>query len=206
MPSIRFRGAFIRYADVRCDDEAGKFIRLHLTADWTDTVRDHMGWQDVPDTVSKATLSGVLNGQNLILTPNGKELKRHELQIGITEVDDFTLVRVKDDEGEPKGTELRFRARTTQPGAAALIEGYIERIGRGVGLLKIEHEKQGNLFSGDDPADKDEDTEEKPAGPALASKAEVERASDPVLAFQKGQLQKVRDRAAKSRKSDEPVN
>ena len=204
MPNTVFRGAFVRYADVRCDDEAGKFIRLHLTADWTDVVRDHMGWEDVPETVSRATLSGTLNALRMTLTPAQKELKQHELAIDITEAADFVLVRQEDEEGEPKGSELRFMVRTTQAGAGAMIENYIERIGRGAGQLVIAHEKQEGLdFTGGDDASDDVEKEEVKAGPALASAAEVKRA-DPTVAFGKQQMEKMRSRAA--RKDVEPIN
>ncbi len=210
MPSTLFRGAFVRYADLRCDDEAGKFIRLHLTADWTDTVRAHMGWQDVPKRVSRATLSGALAAMHMVLTPNGKELSKHELQLDITEAVDFVLVRQKDEEGEPKGEELRFMVRTNQAGAGAMIENYIERIGRGAGLLKITHEKQTDLdfTGGDDASNEDEKgAAEAAPGPALASKADVERASDPQRQFQQGQMDKLRAGASRGKgKAGEPVN
>ncbi len=208
MPSVLFRGAFVRHFDVRQDPEAGKFIRLHLTADWTDVVRNHMGWSDVPKTVSRATLSGTLTALHLVLTPNGKELAKHELQIDITEASDFTLVRQKDEEGEPKGCELRFQVLTTQAGAGALLENYVERIGRGDGVLKITHEKQEGFDFGA-PVDASQEAEkgaaEAATGPALASKAEVERASDPVKKFQRQQMEVLRGRAGKGKAGD-PVN
>ncbi|HJX53943.1 MAG TPA: hypothetical protein VJ801_14350 [Polyangia bacterium] len=178
MPRILFRGAFIRYADLRHEDEAGKSCRIHMTADWSDTVREHMTWEEVPDCVPKATLCGTINGKDMVLTPAGKELARHELQLTISEVSDFTLVRQKDEEGEPKGEELRFIVRTNQPGAMGLIENYVEKIGRGKAQLKISHEKQEGLFDNAKPEeDEAEEPEKKGKASAIASKGEMERAS-----------------------------
>lgn len=182
MPTIRFRGAVIRYADLRYEEEAGKFVRLHFTADWTDVVREHMEWEDLPDSVTNAKLTGKLTGRNLILTPNGKELQQHELQITVSDVSDFQLFRVKSDDGETKHAELRFIVRSQEPGAMALIESYIEAIGRGDAALKIAHEKQ----------------EELPLGEGEQAEAAPEDAGDgdTVEEFQRGQMDKVRARGA----------
>ncbi len=191
MPSILFRGAFLRHAVLQDDEEAGAFRRIHFTADFSDPVRQHMGWDDLPDGLTSGKLSGELNGTHLVLTPNGKDLKRHELQISCSQVNDFQVFRVKNDDGETTRTELRFIVRSNQPGAMALIEAYKEAIGRGVGVLKIAHEKQEDLpfeseeSKDDQPVLKDEETGEPIlSGEAaeqhavLASKRQVEIAEN----------------------------
>lgn len=172
MPNLLFRGAFIRHFDVRHDEDAKKFIRIHLTADFTEAIMEKMEWETVPDCVPKATLTGQITAHHMILTPSGKELLQHELQIAISEVRDFQLVRVKDEEGEPNGQELRFVALSNQAGAAALIESYIENVQRGVGTLKVAAQQQDLPFE-ETTAESPDDAEK---APALASKAEVHHA------------------------------
>lgn len=183
MPTIIFRGAVIRHADLRFDDEAGGFFRIHLTAEWTAPVREAMAWEEVPDWVDRAKLVGLIAARHLILTPNGRELKQHELQIDISEVSDFQLVRMYDEEGQPKRSELRFVARGTQRDAMALIEAYRHAVGRSPGQLKVTHEVQDKLELGEEQA--------PVVAGAIASKAEVD--------WQSGQLDKMRARGAKEK-------
>lgn len=149
MPRITFRGAVLRYCDLR-HEEGGKFVRLHMTADYTDVVRKEMEWDEVPESVTQAKLTGKLAASQMVLTPNGRELARHEIQIACNEVSDFTFVRVTEDESSRE--ELRFIVRSNQPGAAAMVEGYIENIGKGAGQLRVGYEVQSNLPIEEAPA------------------------------------------------------
>ncbi|HOK47391.1 MAG TPA: hypothetical protein PLK67_15725 [Bryobacteraceae bacterium] len=114
MPSVLFRGAFIRHAVLQDDDEAGPFRRIHFTADFSEPVRQHMGWEELPEGLTSGKLAGELSGTHLILTPNGRELKQHELQISCSQVNDFQVFRVKNDDGKTTHTELRFIVRSNQ--------------------------------------------------------------------------------------------
>jgi hypothetical protein len=108
MPSVLFRGAHIRYADIRQESEAGKFVRIHFTADYSKPVREHMGWDELPPKTDSAKLAGELTGKNLTLTPNGRELRRHEISLDTAECSDFQVFRVKGEDGESSRVELRF--------------------------------------------------------------------------------------------------
>ena len=134
--SIIFRGARIRYIDLRRKDEGSPFTRLHLAADFSAPVQEAMEWH-IGDGMSSAKLKGVLTASHLILTPNDKRLKDHELQLECSEVEDFQLVELKDNEGERAGLELRFMARSVQPGACGLVEEYWTRIGHTDSQLKV---------------------------------------------------------------------
>src|SRR5260370_26525801 len=109
--TITFRGAFLRYADLRIN-EAGVFLRLHVTSELTKPVMEAMNWADVPEWVDSAKLEGVLSAQHLTLTPNQKQLKDHEIEMDASEVTDFQVARVT--ENESTRIELRFIARVTQ--------------------------------------------------------------------------------------------
>lgn len=155
MGKLIFRGAYIRYMDVRQDEDAGAFVRLHLTADYSQPVQEAMDWEPVPESITSAKLAGRLAATHLILTPNGPELRQHELQLSCTDVCDFQLFRVQNDDGETTRTELRFQAKSAQDGAAALVENYIRRIGKGIGQLRVSYTKQEELDLGEDLGEKD---------------------------------------------------
>jgi hypothetical protein len=141
--TIIFRGCFIRHADIRQGREGGDvFTRIHVSAEFSDTVRDTMDWEDPGDSITSAKLTGELLAQNFILTPGDKALKQHELQIAITDASDFQLVVLRDDEGEPAGRQLRFIVRSPGDGVEALVGQYIRRVGRHEGQLKISYEPQ----------------------------------------------------------------
>jgi len=141
--TITFRGCFIRHADIRQGREGGDvFTRIHMSAEFSDTVRDKMEWEDPGDSITSAKLTGELLAQNFILTPGDKALKQHELQIAITDASDFQVVQLRDDEGEPAGRQLRFIVRSPGDGVEAQVGQYIRRVGRHEGQLKISYEPQ----------------------------------------------------------------
>lgn len=142
MHSTIFRGTKIRFADLRRAKEAGLFTRIHLTSDWTDLIRDAMGWEDLPDSISSAKLDGGLIGKTMVLTPNG--LKQHEIQLDVHDVGNFEYATVADGE-DSQHSELRFVMRTAAVGAAALIENYMRVVGEAVGELRISFERQDEL-------------------------------------------------------------
>ena len=54
--SITFRGCFIRYFDVRMGKEGGDvFCRLHMSAEFSDTAAEKMGWEDPGESVTSAS-------------------------------------------------------------------------------------------------------------------------------------------------------
>jgi hypothetical protein len=158
--TIIFRGTFIRYLDVRQGKEGGEvFARIHLSSEFTDTIRDKMDWDDPGECVTSARLTGELLAQGFQLTPADKNLKRQALDIIISDISDFQVVALKDDEGEVSGRQLRFIARSPGDGVAALIEQYIRRVGRHEGELRVSYEpqaKQAEMDLGQKaPAEKD---------------------------------------------------
>jgi hypothetical protein len=142
MSKLICRGCRVRYADVR-ESKAGVYTRLYLTADFSDTVREQMGWE--PPGVLSGKLDGELNATHFILTPNQKELRQHELQLDAVSVDDFQYFQVKDAENETTSEEMRFVIHTAVDGASALVENYMRRVGtsdKSIGQLRINYEVQ----------------------------------------------------------------
>lgn len=141
--TVIFRGAFIRHLDLRQGKEGGDvFTRIHVSAEFSDVVREKMEWEDPGDSITSAKLKGELLAQNFILTPGDKALRQWELQIAITDASDFQVVMLKDDDGEPSGRQLRFIVRSPGDGVEAQVGQYIRRVGRHEGQLRISYEPQ----------------------------------------------------------------
>ena len=171
--SILFRGAVIRYADLRFEKEGGVFARLHIQADLSGPVCETLAWGEIPEGVSTAKLIGKLTGRHLVLTPNDKALRQHEIQMECTDIGDFAAVTEKDDQGEVNGYRLNFIARSSEVGAIAKVEQYRRTIGSGDAALKVAYISQGTLDDGKDEAEEsanasldfDQDSDEPAATP-----------------------------------------
>ena len=162
MSSILFRGAVIRYADLRPETEGDIFCRLHLQTDLSQPVSDSMKWKEIPDCCSTAKLTGKLTGRNLVLTPTDKELRNHEIQMECTDVSDFAAVPEKDDEGNVTGHRLNFIARSVEVGAIAKVEQYRRVVGSAMAALAITYEEQSKLdFAGEATSSNDASDEDK---------------------------------------------
>jgi hypothetical protein len=158
-----FRGARVRYFDVR-DSKAGVSTLIYVTTDFSDPIREAMGWKE-PGVIS-GKMGGELNATRFILTPNQKELRQHELQMGAVTVDDFQYFEVKDRGNETTSEELRFIITTADNGAAGLVEQYMRTVGtseKSIGQLRINYEVQMKLEDKGDGAD----DEKEEAGPCV---------------------------------------
>lgn len=142
--TILFRGAYIRRCEIRNGEDARE-VRVEMTADWTETVREKMEWGEVPHGHGGGYLLGELVASTMQLTPAGRELKEWQLDLNINKVTGFVQVPLKDSEGNTTGRELRFSVRATAEATAAKVEEYCARIGRHAGLLKIKFQHQEEL-------------------------------------------------------------
>jgi hypothetical protein len=154
MEHITFRGASIRYIDVRQGKEGGDvFCRIHMSADYSEQVREKMDWPMISDSITDCKLSGSLLGTNFILTPADKQLARYELNFDISSIEDFQVKTEKDEDGDVSGRRLDFIVRTPKDGVEAFCGQYIRRVGRHEGALKIGYTVQEKLDLGADATD-----------------------------------------------------
>ena len=167
LPTLTFRGGFIRYFDCRLQ-EGGPFTRLHLTSDLSEPIREAMGWPAIPAEIESCKLSGSLAGDNMVVTPADKALKQYEFQLGIGEVGDFEIARIQD--GEAKRTELRFKVRTASASAAAQLFDYLASVGQAPAAMRIKYAEQQSLTE-----------EEAAAASAEPAKQEVTDEEQPPL-------------------------
>ncbi len=79
------------------------------------------------------------------MTPNGRELKQHEIQISAKEIGGFELHRVKNEGGDSTSNELRFQVITADPEAAGKIREYLANIGKGEAQLRVNYEVQSEI-------------------------------------------------------------
>ncbi len=183
MPKLIFRAAYIRFVDLRYDDKSKqKYVKLNFTAAFSEPVREALEWGEPPAGFASAKLDGDLTASHFILTPDGKELRKHELQMDSTGIGNFEITRVKVGEDSYEN-ELRFQIVTSAFGAAGRVEAYLELIGKGSAQLRVNYEQQGEiplddaqerLISPEQAADTSEAADEPgDTGPSLAPAALV---------------------------------
>lgn len=144
MAKVTFRGATLRHFDGRFDEDAGAvFYRLHLAADYSDPVRDAMGWSSLPEGFQSAKVSGRIEASWMAVTPASKQLQNHAWELRINEVTDFQVVRPS--EGMD---ELRFVVRTSEL-VAGVLEKHLSILGRESCRIDVSYEVQGKLDLGD---------------------------------------------------------
>ena len=166
MATMTLRGVVIRYADLRFEREGAVFCRLHLQADLSGPVLAEMDWDAIPDGITTAKLTGKLTARTLTLTPSGKDLERHRIEIECSDVADFAVVPEKGEDGEVSSHRLNCIARSQEIGAISKVEQYRRLIGDGPATAHLAYEKQAGLFdagtaeqqAGDSDDDQDEPT------------------------------------------------
>jgi hypothetical protein len=145
MPKLILRGAFIRFVDLRYDDKSKqKYVKLNFTAAFSEPVREALEWGKPPVGFDSAKLDGDLTAIHFVLTPDGKELRQHELQLDSTGISNFEFARVNVGEDNFE-QQLRFQIVTSAVGAAGRVEAYIEAIGKGTAQLRVNYEQQSEM-------------------------------------------------------------
>lgn len=143
MPKLLFRGATIRFVDLRYNEQSKTcYTKINFTAAWTDPIREAMEWGQPPEGFASAKLDGELVATMLEMIPNG-DLKQHGFDLEAKEISSFELHRVTD--GESTKQEIRFQIVTTVAKAAQKLAAYLSTIGKGEALLKVTYEVQSEL-------------------------------------------------------------
>jgi hypothetical protein len=147
VPAIIFRGVHIRYVDLRYDDDSRQvYHRIHVSSDWTKEARAFCGFEDgedIPESVSTGKIDFDTTASHMVLTPNQKELRQHELQLAVTGMEGFGLFRSGKDDKHKE--ELRFIVTTSERGAAGALENFIQPCGLADCALKVTYAQQQRL-------------------------------------------------------------
>ena len=186
MPNLLFRGTFIRFIDVRYDEKSKTvYTKINLTADFSEPVREAMGWGMPAAGFASAKLDGEIAASKFILRPNSRQLKESELQLDAREAGGFHVVRIEDKDSSSTHNELRFQLTTVDPNAPALVAEYLRVIGKGEGQLKLTYQEQGEieetedaqgkLISEEQAADTAKADEDTAGAGTLASVTEMKR-------------------------------
>lgn len=118
-----------------------------FASSWNQKVATAMGWQDLPDSVSGASLDGELNASSMALTPSDGEFKKHAIDLDISRVHKFEAVRLEIEGKKGKGhrTELRFVVVFGDSAGCKKLEQYMQTIGDAKGSLVVSYSKQETL-------------------------------------------------------------
>lgn len=124
--------------------KGGKAI---FASSWNQKAATAMGWQELPDSVSGASLDGELSASSLSLTPSDSEMKRHAIDLDITQVHKFEAVRLEAEGKKGKGhrTEIRFHVIFADVAGCKKLEQYMQTIGAGKGTCTVSYTKQEEL-------------------------------------------------------------
>lgn len=139
---IIFEGVIVRSATLSNGDS--RKVKLELTASWTEGIRTEMGWDDLPECFGSTDLLGSYTASGATLTPNGLEKNKEEFTAD--DLNSFHVVPLKDKGGEVTGHELRFTLETRQLDTIGKTARYVNKIGRGPGVLLVnEGEQQATI-------------------------------------------------------------
>ncbi len=132
------RGAAVGHCVIQ-SDESGVFLRMNMRADYSDTLRESMGWDPLGAHSRSMDLEGQIGGGRLRLSSQQQQIDGSfpEMQISIDEVSAFRAVRVKDKDQEATRVELRFQIRSRAEEAAALAYAYKSSAKKSLGELRI---------------------------------------------------------------------
>jgi hypothetical protein len=139
MNKLILRGATIRFVDIR-KGATGILVKLNMTADFTDVVRNEMGWGEAAEGFNSGDLEGELAASHAILTPNDRTLRQsNELQFDVLKADRFQYFRTVDHSNSTTSEELRFCLHSAMEGVGALAENYLRAVGDKVAQLRISY-------------------------------------------------------------------
>jgi hypothetical protein len=144
MENLTFIKTVFHGGDIR-RSEAGPFVRLHFTSEFTQAILDQAGWDDPGESSKKTRLDNPssLPGGSLVLTPDADTLKKHEVSLSFSGAKDFDLVTVSD--GDYRCREFRFTADSVAPEAAQVMRDFWAIMGEGTSFLKLTYTAQDNL-------------------------------------------------------------
>ena len=115
----------------------------------TKTVAKAMGWGDFPDWCKSSQPAGTLTASIAELIPAQDELKKQAIELSITTVRDFEIIKTQVKKGKTANkapsfkTELHFAVDFTDPNGARKLEAYMQAAGEST--LRVTYEKQAEL-------------------------------------------------------------
>ena len=138
MSNSILRGAALAHCVIQ-SNEAGTFLRMNARADYTETIREEMGWDELGLRTRMADLDGEVAAGRLALTSQQQTLDGGcpELRLGFESMGKFRAVRCKAKDAQSSHVELRWHIISRDPNAAALAMTYKSEVKDGLGELRI---------------------------------------------------------------------
>src|SRR5262245_37218935 len=162
MPTLIFRGAFMRPIDLRYERRSKQaFVRINFSADYSDTVAEALGWGEVvpdeehpgkmrrlppPEWIEAGDLDGEYTAIKFVLVPNG-ELKNNEIDIPCKEISGFHFARIQDPKHKDSTIlELRFQIHApAYVDTLTALARYLNVVGEGKAQLRVQYEAQSEV-------------------------------------------------------------
>ncbi len=141
MPT-KFVKAYPTKAEIK-HGEAGAYLRIHFTSEFTEEVLASMGWTDPGESSKKTRMVGEIMEGNMVLTPDAEMFAKQEIQLSFLSAQDFDLITKTKDESTRR--ELRFVVDSTAEEAAPLVRGYMNLLKKSTGTLKLGYSSQDEL-------------------------------------------------------------
>jgi hypothetical protein len=145
MPTLTFRGAYIRFVDLRYEPKSkAVYTKINFTATYSKPVRDELNWPELPESMPAADLDGNFTATEFTIIPNGLDTSAFNLDA--KELGHFSVHRVASDNDQEKTEEeLRFQIVTPDKHAASKLAKYLDVVGHGAAQLKVKYNAQSTI-------------------------------------------------------------
>ena len=165
--------------------EGEPLARFHFRGDLTGPISELMGWEDIPTCIaSSAKLPGEIAGTKITIKPNDKSLAQYERCLTISNIEDFKVLPVKDEDGEIEGHDLEMSIKCTDRDSVHAMVDLVFSIGRADFQLKVDYDTAEQMKlsaqADDDAAGEDEEQPELEAAGAIIDAEFPEVGEEPV--------------------------
>ena len=125
-------------------------VTASFRASLNSQVMGKMGWSEIPECLTGASLEGELTAISLELIPADKALEKHAISLDLAKISDFAIVRLELEGKQGKGhrTELRFKVRSQDPQGARKLELYMLVAGKSRMPVSFEHQAKQEPLPG----------------------------------------------------------
>ena len=138
--------------------ELDKFTRstdglvANFRASLTAPVMAKMGWTEIPECLTGASLDGEVTAISLELVPADKPMEKHAMSLDLAKINSFATVRLELEGKKGKGfrTELRFKVHSQDAQGARKLEIYMLVAGKSKMIISYEKQAQQDVLPGAD--------------------------------------------------------
>ena len=128
------RGARLRNCILQDDD-----VRIEITCDYTDEIREEMDWDEPGMSTKLMTFDDEIGAGSLKISADQKDLENGTTEIAFPfdSASGFRCVRLTEKGKESTRLELRFHVCSTAPEAVELCRAYKRTVKKGMGQMRL---------------------------------------------------------------------